>query len=236
MKRIITAMFSLCCLAVLPAAARQVTNIDLDLDKKIIESVKTTAVDNAEISEGNIATDDALNMIKQAQNILLKELESKYYELNDENYRRIYKAFETLIETTGQHTKIAPNQLIFNALDDLAEALDALPSQEKAYYEDIFSSQLFYFYYADKVVNISTLFNKYAKKCYSMVPDTNFSIGNSKMIKTTEFSLTLEDFAKQIKEANKENKESTKVQKEETSSSWFWEWLYWTVKGFQGTK
>ena len=230
MKKIIIAMFALCCFAVLPATARQVGNINLDLDQKAIDNIQSVV--NPQDLGKHVSDILALNTTHA---LYLGGLKARATETGNKSYENLLKAYEELIKVTQSDSldKNTVNQDVFTALDDLAKALNALPAKEKVRQETYFAYSFFYFRYANKVVNISALYHNYASIYYSDV------LANSPIIDVPLVSDTLEGFIEKLKETKKGNKESTKVQEEqekETSSSGSWECIYWTVKGLQKTK
>ena len=198
MKKIIIAMFALCCFAVLPATAHQVKIIELDLDKDFVNSIKgicSTGV-NQQISEDEKA--NLINKLAEEQTAILQDLQLKYAATKNEYYLGAKVALSKLIEIMNKPTinRQFINQELFMAIDDLAYALNHMSTTEKTYYENILSKQLFYFTAKNKIVNISELYQGYASQYHSS--DNSYPIENSRLTEPKEISLTIEEYLAQI--------------------------------------
>lgn len=215
-KNLLTTIAIFALFAAMPVVASKTANAaDLDLNNDIIQNV--TSVVNTELgqqaeeaSKGNVIQQIKKRNLEINRKIYNRE-GKEYYKLHSAHHRILYL---TETKTLKHHKQEDIGQQIFVALDDLAKALNALPSEKdkEAYTEEIAQS-VFYFEYMDKIVNTAKLFDL-ATSWKEIYLTGDSAIEKSKLSNGPLVFYTVEDFEKLLEKKS-----------EEKSSSGFWGWI-----------
>ena len=216
MKKNLLIAIAVCALSAMPVMASKTTNAaDLGLNSDIIQDV-TSAVNNQLEQQAQKTSEENVikQLRKQNREILYKINVTKskeYYELQNKYYKLLFLMESTTLKHQKQENI---GQSIFVILDDLAKALNALPSDtdKKAYTKEI-AQNVYYFEYTGKIVNTAKLFDL-ATSWKDIYLTGNSAIEKSELSNGSLIFYTVEDFTKLLEKKS-----------EEKSSSGFWGWI-----------
>jgi len=204
MKKILISTLAIIAFSATALMAHQTDKIILELDKHILDAVTEVTHEGVEQTSAMLAA-EVIHKISIQNNIIKNKILEKVKsadKIDALKYSRLYSAFSELEAVSASKFFNIPQehigQELFIKLDDLAKAINNLPSaSDRDFFTDQIANTVLYFEYMEKVVNTSKLFD-IATSYKELFLSGNAAIEKSKLSNMNLVSYSIEEYAKII--------------------------------------